>query len=85
MELKGKVRPTITEAHRRYGTCVVKTAKHVVALKDGKLQDTWDCRGYYWQDYGDCYNKKFRQRKAMTIWVPQAKLFEQLLSGLATS
>ena len=85
VELKGKERPTFTEAHRVHGTFVVKTSRHVVASKDGKLQDTWDCRGYYWQVYGEHYNKQFRERKAMTIWVPQAKLFEQLLSGIATA
>ena len=30
-------------------------------------------------------NKRFRERKAMTIWVPQTKLYEQLLAGIATS
>lgn len=64
---------------------MVKTTKHVVALKDGKVQDTWDSRGYYWQDYGDSMNKRFRERKAMTVWVPQTKLYEQLLAGIATS
>ena len=58
---------------------------HVVALKDGHVQDRWDCRGYYWQGYGDSFIKQLRERKAMTIWVSQTKLFKQLLAGMATS
>ena len=37
-------RPTISEAHERYGNCIITTAKHIFAVVDGAVRDTWDCR-----------------------------------------
>ena len=58
-------RPTYTQAHARYGTCVVSTTGHMAALKDGALQDTHDGRAY---DYGELAG----ERKAQSVWVPTA-------------
>ena len=46
VSLSRGVRPTFEEAHREYGDCLASTTKHVVALKDGALRDTWDGRTY---------------------------------------
>ena len=35
---------TLSEAHARYGNCVVSTRRHVIALIDGAVHDTWDSR-----------------------------------------
>ena len=40
-------RPTYTEAHDRFGDCIVSTRGHVAALVDGALRDTFDGRGYW--------------------------------------
>ena len=37
-------RPTITEAHAQYGNCIISTRKHLFAIIDGAVRDTWDCR-----------------------------------------
>ncbi len=55
-------RPTFTEAHRQYGDCVVGTARHMAAIVDGALQDTFDGRTYEW-DF------ETRERKAQSVWV----------------
>ena len=55
-------RPTFTEAHRRYGDCVVGTTKHVAAIVDGALRDTFDGRTYEW-------DVETRERKAQSVWV----------------
>ena len=55
-------RPTYTEAHRRYGDCVVGTTKHVVAIVGGALRDTFNGRTYEW-DF------ETRERKAQSVWV----------------
>ena len=64
-------RPTYTEAHARYGNCIVSTTRHVCALKGGALRDTFDGRTYDWigshPDTGN-FNEK-RERKAMSVWV----------------
>ena len=59
-------RPTYTEAHERYGDCIVKTAKHVCAIVGGNLRDTFDGRTYEWEDYDASY---IRERKAQGVWV----------------
>lgn len=41
-------RPTYAQAHERYGDCIVTTARHVCALVDGALHDTFDGRTYEW-------------------------------------
>ena len=84
-ELMGRDGSTFTVAHENYGTCVVRTTKRIVALKEGYAKGTWDSRGCYRQNNGEHCNKRFRERKAMTIWVPQTKLFAQLLADAATS
>ena len=60
-------RPTWSEAHERYGDCIVSTTKHVAAIVDGKLHDTVDCRTYNWDD-GSGYIET-RERKAASVWV----------------
>ena len=46
VEMKGRERPTFTDAHEKYGNSAVKTSKHQVSMKDGHVQDTWDSRGH---------------------------------------
>ena len=55
-------RPTFTEAHRRYGDCIVGTTKHLAAIVNGALRDTFDGRIYQW-DF------ETRERKAQSVWV----------------
>ena len=55
-------RPTYTEAHHRYGDCIVGTTKHVAAIVGGALRDTFDGRTYEW-DF------ETRERKAQSVWV----------------
>ena len=35
---------TISEAYLQTGDCVIRTQKHLVAVVDGVVRDTWDCR-----------------------------------------
>lgn len=58
-----KAKPTLTEAHEQYGTCIAKTTKHMMALRDGYLQDIYDIRTYEWEGV-------VRERKATTVWIP---------------
>ena len=39
---------TYTEAHERFGDCIVTTTGHMCALQAGALQDTFDGRTYVW-------------------------------------
>ena len=55
-------RPTFTEAYHRFGDCVVGTTKHVAAIVDGALRDTFDGRTYEW-------DIETRERKAQSVWV----------------
>ena len=55
-------RPTYTEAHHRYGDCIVGTTKHLAALVGGVLRDTFDGRTYEW-------DLETRERKAQCVWV----------------
>ena len=69
-------RPTYSEAYERHGDCIVKTTKHVAAIVDGHLRDTFDGRTYEW---GDTLVHKngvttlepagTRERKAQSVWV----------------
>ena len=61
-------RPTFSEAHERYGNCVVKTTRHLAAIKDGALQDIFDGRTYQWSEYEEA-TPETRERKATSIWV----------------
>ena len=85
LEMMGGDRSTFTEAHEDCGICIVVTTKHIVALKKGYAKGTWDNRGYYWQDNGEQCNKRFRERNAMTIRVPQTTPFAQLRADAVTS
>lgn len=60
-------RPTYTEAFETYGDCVVTTAGHVAALKDGALQDLFDGRTYVLLD-GLGQSRRY-PRKAQSVWV----------------
>ena len=55
-------RPTLSEAHRLYGDCIVTTARHMAAMINGALRDTSDVRTYEWED-------DTRERKAQGVWV----------------
>ena len=55
-------RPTYTEVHRRYGDCIVGTTKHMAAIVDGALRDTFDGRTYEW-------DAETRKRRAQSVWV----------------
>ena len=58
---RGKPLLTFTEAYERYGNCVVSTTKHIAAIIDGNLRDTYDHRIYEWEG-------ELRERKARTIY-----------------
>ena len=60
-------KPTYAEAHRRYGDCIVTTARHVACLKGGALRDTFDGRTYIWAD--GYAGEEVRERKAAAVWV----------------
>ena len=64
---KGK-KPTYTEAHELYGDCMVTTRKHICALKDGALHDTFDGREYEIYDRDTDFTD-IRERKAMSVFV----------------
>ena len=68
-------RPTYTEAHRRYGNCLVTTTRHVCALVDGALRDTFDGRTYTFSPITrpGCDPGETHERKAMSVWVPAKK------------
>ena len=71
-------RPTYSEAFRQFGTCVARTRKHWVALKDGALRDTFDSRTYTWNVSGPDMDGGWNdfettcERKAITVWLPPA-------------
>ena len=62
-------RPTYSEAHARFGDCIVSTTHHLAALKGGALRDTADGRTY-WMDINGAISQ--HERKAMSIWVLEA-------------
>ena len=65
-------RPTFTEAFRKYGDCIVHTTKHICAIVDGNLRDTFDGRTYEWAETmysGFDFGVETRERKATSIWV----------------
>ena len=64
--LKKGSRPTYSEAYEIYGDCIVSTTKHVCAIIDGKLNDTFDGRVYDGRAIG---LDEYMERKAMSVWV----------------
>ena len=62
-------RPTFTEAHRRYGDCIVGTTKHVAAVVNDALRDTFDGRTYEWAKPRTESGLETRERKAQSVWV----------------
>ena len=58
---------TFTEAWERYQrSMMVQKAKHVLAIVDGVMLDTYDWRRYVWEgDFGD----EIRERKTPTVWL----------------
>ena len=58
---RGKPLLTFTEAYKQYGNCIVSTTKHIAAIIDGNLRDTYDHRQYEWEG-------ETRDRKARTIY-----------------
>ena len=80
VRLPAGARPTFTEAHRRFGDCIVGTTKHVAAVVDGALRDTFDGRVYEWakprtESGWDVFRQaaqtgfETRERKAQSVWV----------------
>ena len=80
VRLPAGARPTFTEAHRRFGDCIVGTTKHVAAVVDGALRDTFDGRVYEWakprtESAWDVFRPaaqtgfETRERKAQSVWV----------------
>ena len=80
VRLPAGARPTFTEAHRRYGDCIVGTTKHAAAVVDGALRDTSDGRAYQWarprtESGWDVFRPpgqtefETRERKAQSVWV----------------
>ena len=72
-------RPTYRQAYEQYGDCMVATRGHILAIKDGAVQDIFDDQGYWW-----CYNLEivrsephnetccgWRYRKALVVWVKE--------------
>ena len=72
--------PTYTEAYEMAGNCIVTTNKHICAIIDGELRDTFDNRTYWWDSilgmrvdentigpHKDQF--ELRERKAGSIWV----------------
>ena len=78
MKLAKGPKPTYTEAYRKYGDCIVGTTRHVCAIVDGELRDTFDGRTYEWGDtvtYKDGVTTVdpggTRERKAQSVWVQE--------------
>ena len=57
-------RPTYTEAHERYGDCVVGITGHLCAIVDGALRDVFDGR-----------KRGRRECKALCVWLPRSVFF----------
>ena len=66
VDLGRGARPTYTQAWQLHGNCLVGTTKHVAAIVDGTLRDTFDHRVYDARIYG---RSKEEQRKAQSVWV----------------
>ena len=60
-------KPTYSQAWVQHGDCLVGTAKHVAAIVDGHLRDTFDGCFYDGSPYG---GTPADQRKAQSTWVP---------------
>ena len=60
-------RPTYTETWRLHGDCLAGTAKHISAIVDHTLRDTFDSRVYDGRLYGGTASD---ERKAQSIWLP---------------
>ena len=69
VRLPAGARPTFTEAQHQFGDCVVGTTKHVAAIVDGALRDTFDGRTYEWARPGTESGVETRERKAQSVWV----------------
>ena len=59
-------RPTYSHAWTLHGDCLIGTAKHISAIVDGHLRDTFDGRFYDGRLYGGTTSD---ERKAQSIWV----------------
>lgn len=71
-QAKGATKLTLTEAYETYGNIIVTTARHMMAIIDGALMDTWDSRVHY-------YGGEKTERKAMSIWVKPAPVKPTLI------
>ena len=54
--------PTLAKAYAKHGDCIAELYKHVVAIQDGAIHDTWDSRVC-------AYTK--RSAWALSVWVWQ--------------
>lgn len=59
--------PTYTEAHERFGNCIVVTREHVSAIVDGALREFHDTRTYHKQITP--WQSERVERKAQSIYV----------------
>lgn len=62
-------RPTYTEAWLLHGDCLVGTARHISAIIDETLRDTFDNRIYDARPYG---GSAAEERKAQSIWIMES-------------
>jgi len=78
VKLPAGPRPTYSEASERYGDCIVRTAKHWAAIRQGVLRDLGDGRTYeskIWGEDMDGSSRTFpvtRERKAASVWRKEA-------------
>ena len=64
-------KPTWSQAHERFGDCIVKTRRHVAGLIDNALHDTADRRTYTWPVHPPTPGSPIhtvRERKAASVW-----------------
>lgn len=74
VQLPKGANPTFTEAYDRYGDHIAFTTKHVVAIVDGYVRDTSDCRYYVWRGRRGELKPEVRQRKSQKVWVHKSRL-----------
>lgn len=74
LRLPPGAKPTYSEAAEGCGgTCIVSTARHVAAIVNGHLCDTFDGRTYRIKLQNGTVET--RERKAASVWVPTRGIF----------
>ena len=54
---------TISEVYERYGNCLARYTKHIMAVIDGAVHDTWDSRYFKTKKHGTV------ETKVKEVWV----------------